>query len=224
VIIMMMLIPALPLLGLFICPTRAADMNVPHPHQGILEPIRSAPPSLQMTADEQSRVQSGEPVHRQSAADTGGQGVAVQIIHAPDAVVWDTILSYDQYDEWVGNVSSAKVYDRSGDSFGLDMRISVLGFSHRLFTRNEIRRDQGYMAWTLDYDRKSDAHDVVGYWRVNQVQSSPPITQVEHGNTVDLRGVPRMLVNHMTRSALVEGTQWVKQRAEEAYTQLTTDD
>ena len=70
------------------------------------------------------------------------------------------------------------------------------------------------MAWTLDYDRKSDVSDLVGYWRVVPVDGMAGVTRLEHSNSIKLKGVPGFLVNYMTRDALSEGTAWVKREAE----------
>ena len=61
---------------------------------------------------------------------------------------------------------NVSVYKREGDHLYVDMQTSVFGFKSRVFTKNIVRQAEGYMAWTLDYDRKSDVSDLVGYWRV----------------------------------------------------------
>ena len=49
-----------------------------------------------------------------------------------------------------------------------------------VYTHNRVRKEEGYMFWTLDYRRRSDADDLLGYWRVEQIQEDPPLTRVDH--------------------------------------------
>ena len=39
-------------------------------------------------------------------------GVAVQMIAAPASLIWDTILRYDQYKDWVKNIMTARSIGR----------------------------------------------------------------------------------------------------------------
>ena len=97
------------------------------------------------------------------------------------------------------------------------MQMSVLGIKKGIYTVNDVRRDKGWMAWTLDYERKSDVQDMVGYWRVEQVSSNPPRTRLDYSTQMKARGVPDWMVKLLTKSSLKDGTRWVKERAEEAW-------
>mgnify|MGYP001404786726 CR=1 FL=1 len=192
----------------------AASPDEPHGHRGLLTPITSSPTPVVLTAAERASLEAGKHVERHTKGDSGGSGVAIQYIRASPEVIWQTILSYHRYKDWVKNVVKCSVYKREGDDLYVDMQTSVFGFKSRVFTKNVIRKDEGYMAWTLDYDRKSDVNDLVGYWRVDPVDGLEGITKLEHSNSIQIKGVPGFLVNYMTRDALSEGTAWVKREAE----------
>ena len=51
------------------------------------------------------------------------------------------------------------------------------GISVGVYTVNTVKKSEGYMAWTLDYTRESDAYDMIGYWRVEQIKN-PTLNQV----------------------------------------------
>ena len=195
-------------------PAFAASVDEPHPHRGVLPPIASAPAAVVLTAEERERLKRGKHIERHTKSDQGGSGVAVQYINASPEIIWATILSYHRYTDWVKNVVGCSVYQKEGTTLYVDMETSLLGFRNRVFTKNAVRKDQGYMSWTLDYDRKSDVNDLVGYWRVQPVEGMPGVTRLEHSNSISIRGVPGFLVNYMTRDALSDGTGWVKREAE----------
>ena len=195
-------------------PAKAASADQPHSHRGILTPISSAPDAVALTEKEREILTAGKHIERHTKSDGGGSGVAVQYIKASPADIWATILSYHRYKGWVKNVVGCALYRKEGNDLYVDMQTSILGFKSRIFTKNTVRKDLGYMAWTLDYDRKSDVNDLVGYWRVEPVEDMPGTTRLEHSNSVMIKGVPGFLVNYMTRDALSEGTGWVKREAE----------
>ena len=193
---------------------QAASADKPHGHTGIITPISSAPDAVRLTDEERKILASGKHVERHTKSETGGSGVAIQYIKASPADIWATILSYHRYKSWVKNVVHCAVYNKEGNDLYVDMQTSILGFKSRIFTKNTVRKDLGYMAWTLDYSRKSDVNDLVGYWRVEPVADLPGTTKLEHSNSVMIKGLPGFLVTYMTRDALSEGTSWVKREAE----------
>jgi ribosome-associated toxin RatA of RatAB toxin-antitoxin module len=174
---------------------------------------------VKLTAAEQAKLAEGKPVLRQSQSAEGGTGVAVQEIAAPAEAVWETILNYPRYKDWVENVVSCTVYRKEGTTLYLDMQTSILGIRSGMYTRNVVRKDQGYMSWTLDYSRKSDVNDIVGYWRLETLSAEPPRTRLEYSTQLMVSGVPSFLVSYLTRDSLVEGTAWVKKQAEAAWSQ-----
>ena len=202
---------------LLAAPAFASDPGVPHPNQGLLDPIAQRPTALALTPDEESQVEDGRTVQRYVRGEEDGWGVAVNIVEAPAEVVWDTILAYDRYPDWVDNVTDCTVYKRSGDDLYVDMQMSVMGMKKGMYTINTVKRSEGWMGWTLDYSRKSDVQDMVGYWRVEQISSNPPITRLDYSTQMKARGVPDWLVSLLTKKSLKDGTRWVKERSEKAW-------
>ncbi len=182
-----------------------------------LEPISSAPAPLELTESEQARVDKGKTAQRYVRGEDEGWGIAVNLVEAPADVVWDTILNYDRYPDWVNNVTSCTVYETRGDDLYVDMQMSILGIKKALYTVNTVRRDDGWMAWTLDERHESAVEEMIGYWRVEQIQADPPVTRLDYLTQMKARGVPEWLVKILTKESLKDGTRWVKERAEEAY-------
>lgn len=205
---------ALLLSALLAGPVRAGDPDTPHGHRGHLAPYTSKPAALVLTDADTEKLLAGDPVVRSERGDGGGTGTAVMFVHAPASTVWDVILDYPRYPERVKSVVSSQVYRREGDVWYVDMQSRILGFPNTIYSRNTIRRDEGWMAWTLDYDRTSDVGDMVGYWRVEQIQDSPPLTRVDQSSSIEISGIPGFVASYLTRQALVDNTGWVKQTAE----------
>ncbi len=203
------------ILLLLLVPTVAlAGGHQPHPHRGVFAPITSDPGAVELTPEETARMEAGRLVQKMKQSDDSGWGSAVQLVDAPARVVWDTILSYDRYVDWVDNVKSCSVYRRDGDTLWVGMTSGIPGFSFDVYTRNVVKRDEGWMAWTLDYDRTSDVYDMVGSWRVTEVSARR--TRLDYSTRMKVRGVPNFVVKSLTKSSLESGTAWVKEQAEAA--------
>ena len=187
----------------------------PHPHKGKLKPITSVPNPVTLTQSDQSKLDKGKVVLKQKVGKAGGKGVAVQYIAASSQRVWETILDYDKYKDRVKNIKSANVYKKVGSDWYVQMISSVMFFTFTMHTKNSIHEDQNYMSWTLDYERKSDLDDSVGYWLVKEISTSPHLTRVDYSTNIIVSGVPAGLTAYLTEDALVEGTKWVKKYAEE---------
>lgn len=198
-------------------PALASNPDAPHPYEAVLTPITTAPVALELTTEEEERLRDGRTVQRYVRAEEDGWGVAVNLVSAPAEVVWDTILNYPRYSDWVDNVRSCTVYRREGTHLFVDMQMSIMGIRKGIYTDNDVRREQGWMSWHLDYSRQSDVADMVGYWRVEQIQQSPPVTRLDYSTQMAVRGAPEWLITLLTKSSLRDGTRWVKRRAEEAW-------
>lgn len=188
-----------------------------HPFGPLLPPISSKPKPTALTPDEEARLKDGKSVLRQVETADGGYGVAIQDIDASVDTVWDTILAYDRYPDWVDNVANCTVYKSPKPNvLYVDMEISVMFVSSHLYTINTVNREAGYMTWILDRDRKSSVKDTVGYWMVTPHPKDAKRSRVEYSSQMIVSGIPEFIAKFLTRDSLKGGTVWVKKRAEEA--------
>ena len=195
----------------------AADLFKPHPHEQTLTPFTSAPELLKLDENEAALLEQGEAVLRRSEDNESGSGVAVQLISAPASLIWDKILRYDQYKDWVKNIDDCKVYRSVNDQVFVAMDLSFWWIHSKLYTVNTIAKEQGYISWELDRTRTSDVIDLVGYWRIEEVSKEPALTRVEYSTEMVVGRFPEFIVNFLTRDSLTNGTAWVKERSEEEW-------
>ena len=196
----------------------AADADQPHPHQGVVAAYEGAPPRLELTPDELAALARGEPVRKQVQYSGGGRGVAVMDIDAPTRYVWSKIGDYSSYPSWVENLDECEIYKKDGSNVYVRFDASMMGIGAEWFIHHVYNVPAGYVTWTLDYDRKSDLDESVGYWRVTQLSADPPRSRVEY--SVDMRvayWIPGALEDSLAQKGLVIATSWVKQQAEADY-------
>jgi len=94
-----------------------------------------------------------------------------------------------------------------------------VGFS---FLRFQVYFDHLYdpennsLTWTLDYSKKSDFDDSVGFWYV--VPLAAETTRVFYSVVGSMFAwVPHFVVDFMSSQALTDATGWVKKFSEEEY-------
>lgn len=193
----------------------AADANKPHPHQGLVKPFKVPPSEFQLTEQEKADLNAGKAVRKTLKGKAGGRGIAVMDVAASPDVVWSRISDYASYPKMVDNVTRADIYEKKGDHIKVHFILKGAGVSIEYFVDHTFRPKQGYMTWTLDYSRKSDLDDSVGFWRVSPHPTRPGHSRIFY--SIDLRvgwWVPGFVEDMLAKDGLVKSTQWVKREAE----------
>jgi hypothetical protein len=195
---------------------KAADRNAPHDHQGVIPPYEGAPPAMELSSEQRSDLDRGKPVMVQvQDSRGGGRGMCIQDVAAPPDTVWSRITSYSDYPKWVGPVSECANYEVADDHIKTRFVLKGLGFRLEYFIDHTYRPDQGFMTWTLDYSRKSDLDDSVGYWFVEPHPATDGWTRLYYSVDVRMKGrVPKFVQDLVTKKGLKEATAWVKRESE----------
>jgi len=208
--ILLMFIAFLPGLAL------AADPNTAHEHQGLISAYPAGPPTITMTRPELMKLRKGEPVLKQQHdGDAGGRGVAVFRVNAERDKVWDVIMDYPNYVNWVDKLSAADIYQNSGNKVYVRFVTKAVAINVEWFIEHTVNRSEYWVTWTLDYTRNSDLDDSVGYWLLKEVSGQPGVTQVEYSVDIRLKGwVPGFVKKLLVNQGLQDATSWVKVQSE----------
>jgi hypothetical protein len=193
----------------------AADASKPHPHQGVAPKFNSPKPS-QLTAEEVTKLQAGQPVRKQVRyGDSGGRGVAIMDVKATPETIWSVILDFPKYPAWVQHLDTCEVLSKSGEKIKVHFIIKLMGLSVEYWIDHKYDKTNGSLTWQLDYTKESDLHDSTGYWLVYPAPDHPGYSRVEY--TVDLRvsgWVPGAVEDLLAKKGLEQATTWVKAQSE----------
>ncbi len=194
----------------------AASSTAPHEHQGVIPPYEGTPPAMDLDAEQRAQLDRGKAVMVQvQDARGGGRGMSIQDVTATPETVWSRITSYSDYPKWVGPVSECANYEVDGDHIKTRFLLKGLGFRIEYFIDHVYRPDEGFMTWTLDYTRRSDLDDSVGYWFVEAHPTRDGWTRLYYSVDVRMKGrVPKIIQDIVTRQGLKEATGWVKRESE----------
>ena len=196
-------------------PSLAADPNSPHPHQGVGERFTNPTPTV-LSKEEMVTLSEGKAVRRQVQGDSGGRGIAIMDVGAPQEKIWKIILDYSKYPNWIDNLDTTNIYGGTAENgYKVSFDLSVLGMDITYFIEHRLNTTEGHMTWQLDYSKESDIDDSTGYWLVYDAPDRPGFTRVEYSVDLRLKGwVPGIVENMLAKKGLVLATSWVKQHAE----------
>jgi ribosome-associated toxin RatA of RatAB toxin-antitoxin module len=193
----------------------AADASKPHPHQGVIPAFKGAPPATELTNHELGEYHAGRDVLKQMTASAGGQGVAVFKVNAPAKDVWSVIMDHSKYPAWIDDLKKTEIYKREDKLVYTHFLTRVMGVTVEWYIRHVVNTKNGWVTWTLDYDRLSDLDDSVGFWRVTPARKNPNICRVEYSVNLRLQGwVPGFLKKILVDQGLQDATTWVKVQSE----------
>jgi hypothetical protein len=127
---------------------RGKDRNQPHPFKGVLKPYEPGPFDISLSASDESKLESGQPVMKQTLPskedpEAGGGAICVQDVMAPPSLVWEQILDLNGYKGKVPKVLTSQNYYTGKDGDGSEriktkMVLGVLpGYSVR-FVLNAV--------------------------------------------------------------------------------------
>lgn len=152
---------------------RGASDSQPHYHAGKLTPYEIGPPAMTISGQDEARLRQGKPVMQAIAAEHGDSRrlIMVQDIHAPSNVVLDRIMDVNHYDRMVSGVDGCVTYAANEGEGGVrtvksTYDIHALHLKMRYFVEHTYDPAARCMTFKLDYSKRSDLDDTVGYWYV----------------------------------------------------------
>merc|ERR1712176_1126192 len=185
----------------------AATESEPHFHAGKLTQYEIGPPSVLLSTSDEAKLRSGKPVMQAVETDVSGSRrlLMVQDIRAPANVVMSRIMDLEKYDQMVDGVDSCVNYVSTQEGGRQVVKstydISVLHMKFKYFMKHTYDPGERCMVFHLDYDKRSDIDDSVGYWYV--LPTGRAASRVFYSCECKLRGwVPAPVYSLMTKEAL----------------------
>ena len=192
----------------------AADPNKPHPHQGKAE-VFTVPSKTTLTAAEVTTIKSGKPILKQvKKGKNGGRGIAIMDLNASQETIWQIITDYKKYPTYISNLDKTENYRTTGNHVYTHFTLSGMMISIDYYVKHTLNKKDGYVTWTLDYDRLSDLDDSTGYWYLYPSPDNPGKTRVEYTIDVRVNGIAKVAQPILADRGLKDATKWVKKAAE----------
>jgi hypothetical protein len=165
-----------------------------------------------LSAGERAILERGATVYKQIEAQAQGGGCAAVVfrVMAPPEIVWSVIFDFSRYPEWAEGVDEAEVYRKEGDDIYVRFKVR-----HWLAHHTYPGASRGWGTWRLDYSRKSDFDDSVGFWRVKSVPGDPGRSDVSYCAELKLKTwLPEFIRRMIAKRALYALSERLRRRAE----------
>ena len=144
-------------------------------------------------------------------------------MNAPTHIVWDRILDYNNYAKMVPKTLESQNYrvehHHGRQTIYTRMKIGFSGINLQFYIKHQYDPKLDSLTWTLDYTKKSDLDDSVGFWYVIPHPDYPD-AQSRVYYSVEVRlfdWIPKFVVQFLSQKALTEATAWVKKFSELKY-------
>jgi Polyketide cyclase / dehydrase and lipid transport len=149
----------------------------------------------------------------------------VQDVKAPVKTVMDRILDYNHYSRMAPNTLESEIYQReqqpqvepssssssqsssstAAERLWVRLKAGAPGMHIQFFCNVLHEPAKNMVTWTLDYNKKSDVYDSVGYWYVEPHPKNPTQwARVHYSTELSLFSwVPKFIGDVISKSALV---------------------
>lgn len=174
--------------------------------------VTMEPPEITLSAQEEAALGAGEVVHRQDRlpGERTGRGTVVQEVPADPATVWSHLLAFERYPGRVDHVREISVYERTGDHVKVHFELGGPLWSIQYSVDHVVRRDEGWMSWSLDPSQPSDFRALDGWWRVEPAPGRPGWSRVTWSAAVDVGPwIPAPLVQLVRVAGQRDATRWL---------------
>ena len=148
--------------------------------------------------------------------------MSVQDVHAPENVVWDTIMDVARYPEMCDGVSSTEIYARRPTPTGgkvvrakYKLRLTP-GVSLQYSCTHIFEPMKHCMTFHLDYSRRSQLTDMAGYWYVEQLPGADKWSRVYFSSDAMIPSWLSWAREGLGRQAAYKNLYWVEAYSEAA--------
>lgn len=145
--------------------------------------------------------------------NAAGSGLAMILIERPVKDVWNVLIDFSAYPQFMPRVVSTKEYFHEGNSYGIDYTIKVMVKKIRYHILRTRKADEGILTYRIDKSKKNDIADTHGFWVLRPHGENRCI--LVYSVVVDSGiSVPKSIQNYLTRRDLPGLVGAVKKRAE----------
>ena len=134
---------------------------------------------------------------------------SVMEVAAPPDIVWELLLNFPRYPKFVGGIAKCEPYKMrrtiTGGKVTCATYTAAVGlFKLQYYVEHHFEPLQQSMTWTLDYSRRSDLFDSVGYWHVEAIGKGSRVYYTQ--DTLLPSWIPATVRSTFTRVAMSAAT------------------
>lgn len=133
--------------------------------------LYTPPPTVVLDRSDNKRLKNGKRVYKQVSYQDDTLPVVIFRVEASKDKIWQTILNYEAYPDWIKNVDHAQIYRKKDQHYYVNFLVDhwLIGKIH-YSVKHYLSKDN-WMKWDLDATRTSDFSLSTGFWQVIKAEN-----------------------------------------------------
>jgi hypothetical protein len=193
--------------------------NSSHASEKIAHPpaydLYTPPPKVELDNSDYKRLQHGKRVYKQVSYQDYTLPVIVFRVGASKDKIWQTILNYHAYPDWIKNVDHAQIYRKEDEHYYVNFLVGhwLIGKIH-YSVKHYLSKDN-WMKWELDPGRTSDFSYSTGYWQVIEADDEVGKFDVFYAADFQFKEARSEFIrNKAIKAGLKQASIWLPREAE----------
>lgn len=177
--------------------------------------LYTPPPKVTLDSNDKKRLEKGKRVYKQVSHQGNTLPVVIFRVNASKNKIWQTILNYDAYPDWIKNVDHAQIYRQKDQYYYVNFLIGhwLLGKFH--YSVKHYLSEDNWMKWELDSTRSSDFSLSTGYWQVIEAVNDVGKNDVIYSADFQFKETRKEFIRkNAIKAGLKQASIWLPREAE----------
>ncbi len=172
------------------------------------------PPRTAPSAAELGQLRAGSAVYRSTLERGLSTGLAFAVAEASVAEVWEEVLDFDAYVQFMPYVTASRTASVQGDRIDWQMELTTMGVVTRYLVENHRYPEQDVLTWNMQPRGGTPLLGASGWWRVEPFEGDPDRTLIVYGTSVEVSWWVPMALHDKAASRLPTMVELIRDRAE----------
>jgi|GEM_PF-4103830 len=177
--------------------------------------LYSDPPDVELTQSDLKKLHQRQRVFKQYQLDQKTREVVIFRVAASEQKIWETILNYAAYPEWVKGVKHTHVYKSDEKNYYVEFLIGHWLLGEFAYSVHHYLSDDSWMKWKMDESKPSDFLFTNGFWKVRPAKNEANAYNVFYSADLEFKPAKSAYTTRkVIKAGLKQTSVWLRREAE----------
>lgn len=173
------------------------------------------PPTIELSEKERKRLKKGKRIYKQVTEKDQTQQVVIFRVDASKDKIWQTILNYSSYPDWIKNVDHTQLYREEDQHYYVDFLVGHWLLGKFRYSVVHYLSNDSWMKWRLDDKKPADFTLSIGYWKVIEASNDTGKHDVYYSANFQFREPrPEYIRKKGIKAGLKQASIWLPREAQ----------